>query len=194
MVDRREAFYQQRLSEVAGRYPGVELSSAEVMLNLIYTHEVVSAYTTKFLAEHGLAKSSFNILLNLRHGPAEGVLLHDLGEVLLMTRANVTGLMDHLEEKGLVKRVIDASDRRARFARITKKGEALLDEVAPRHFARIASQMQKLTEKERETLVLLLKKLREEFRPPGEIDGESQHVSPASVVLEAEESYERERT
>ncbi len=62
------------------------------------------------------------------------MLLHDLGEVLLMTRANVTGLIDHLEEKGLVKRVIDSSDRRARFARITKKGEGLLDEVAPVFF------------------------------------------------------------
>ncbi len=64
------------------------------------------------------------------------MLLHDLGEVLLMTRANVTGLIDHLEEKGLVKRVIDSSDRRARFARITKKGEGLLDEAAPAYFKR----------------------------------------------------------
>ena len=137
MVDRRESFYQTRLPEMAERYPGFDLSSAEVMLNLFYTYDVVTACSSKLLAEHGLAKSSFNILLNLRHGPSEGMLLHDLGEVLLMTRANVTGLIDHLEERALVKRVVDATDRRARFARITKKGEALLDEVkAPLHFQR----------------------------------------------------------
>jgi len=182
VADRRESFYQSRLTEMADRYPGFELSSAEVMLNLLYTYDVVSTGSSKFLAEHGLAKSSFNILLNLRHGPPEGMLLHDLGEVLLMTRANVTGLIDHLEEKGLVKRVIDSSDRRARFARITKKGEGLLDEVAPRHFARITDHMQKLTGNEREMLVHLLKKLREEFRPPAETDNEPGQASMATVV------------
>ncbi len=42
---------------MADRYPGFELSSAEVMLNLLYTYDVVSTGSSKFLAEHGLAKS-----------------------------------------------------------------------------------------------------------------------------------------
>jgi MarR family 2-MHQ and catechol resistance regulon transcriptional repressor len=99
----------------------------------------------------------------LRHGPPEGMLLHDLGELLLMSRANVTGLIDHLEEKGMVKRVVDTSDRRARFARITRKGETLLDEVAPRHFQRIANRLRNFTAEERDALVLLLTKLRREM-------------------------------
>lgn len=182
MVDRRENFYQTRLEEMADRYPGFDLSSAEVLLNLFYTYDVVTGCSSKFLAEHGLAKSSFNILLNLRHGPAEGMLLHDLGEVLLMTRANVTGLIDHLEEKGLVKRVIDASDRRGRFARITKKGEILLDEVAPLHFRRVHDRMMTLTSEERDTLVVLLRKLRQEFRVVGEASSELPPAAAESVA------------
>jgi MarR family transcriptional regulator, 2-MHQ and catechol-resistance regulon repressor len=181
MVDRRESFYQTRLQEMADRYPGFDLSSAEVMLNLFYTYDVVTACSSKFLAEHGLAKSSFNILLNLRHGPAEGMLLHDLGEVLLMTRANVTGLIDHLEERALVKRVVDATDRRARFARITKKGEALMDEVAPLHFQRAHGRLGKLTPEERDSLVKLLKKLRYEFKSTAESGCEDSAVAVAGT-------------
>lgn len=182
MVDRRESFYEARLTRMADFYQGFELSSAEVMVNLLHTYDVLSASTGKFLAEHGLAKSSFGILLNLRHGPEEGMLLHDLGEVLLMTRANVTGLIDHLEEKGLVKRVVDLNDRRARFARITKKGEALVEEVAPLHYQRISRRMRSLSPAERETLVALLKKLRHEFRSTDEQDTESHRQSPASLL------------
>ncbi len=83
------------------------------------------------MADYGLSKSTLNILMLLRHGPADGMQLHDLGELLLVSRANITGLIDHLEEKGYVKRVVDAGDRRARYARITKKAEALLDRIHP---------------------------------------------------------------
>ncbi len=58
----------------------------------------------------------------------EGMQLHDLGELLVVSRANITGLIYHFEQKGYVNRVVDQQDRRARFARITRKAEALLDE------------------------------------------------------------------
>jgi len=166
--DRRESFYQDKSEEISGLYPGFEESSASLVVNLLYTYDVVSTWGQKFLFEYGLAKSSFNILMILRHGPPEGMLLHDLGELLLVSRANVTGLIDHLEEKGLVKRVVDASDRRGRFARITRKGEALLDEVAPLHFRRIADRLRNFSAEEKETLVRLLTKLRTEMAAAGE--------------------------
>jgi MarR family transcriptional regulator, 2-MHQ and catechol-resistance regulon repressor len=164
LADPRESYYQKKCQEMGRLYPEFDRLSSEVMLNLLYTYDVAASSTGKFLARHGLAKSSFNILMNLRHGPAEGMLLHDLGELLLMTRANVTGLIDHLEEKGLVRRIVDASDRRARFARITKKGEALMDELVPRHFERMQQRLQTFSDEEKQTLVGLLTKLRAAVR------------------------------
>jgi len=86
--------------------------------------------------------------------------LHDLGELLLVSRANITGLIDHLEDKGYVKRLVDPQDRRARHARITQKGEALLDEFMPVHYRNLKGLLRGLSEDERETLVGLLKKVR----------------------------------
>jgi MarR family transcriptional regulator, 2-MHQ and catechol-resistance regulon repressor len=96
----------------------------------------------------------------LRHGSDEGMQLHDLGELLLVSRANITGLMDHLEDKGYVKRLVDPQDRRARHARITPKGEALLDEFMPVHYRNLKGLLHDLSGEERETLVGLLKKVR----------------------------------
>jgi MarR family 2-MHQ and catechol resistance regulon transcriptional repressor len=97
----------------------------------------------------------------LRHGPDEGMQLHDLGDLLLVSRANITGLIDHLEQKEYVTRAVDPSDRRARFARITAKGVELLDVFMPLHYRNAKSMLQGLSEAEKTQLLLLLKKTRE---------------------------------
>lgn len=86
--------------------------------------------------------------------------LHDLGELLLVSRANITGLIDHLEGKELVKRVVDSHDRRARLAKITKKGEALLDEFMPIHFRNLRNLLEGLSGDEKTALAQLLKAVR----------------------------------
>jgi MarR family 2-MHQ and catechol resistance regulon transcriptional repressor len=131
-----------------------------VSLALLYTYDVFHQIVSRYMAEFGLSKSTFNILMLLRSAPDEGMQLHDLGELLLVSRANITGLIDHLEEKGYVIRVVDTNDRRARYARITDKGEALLDEFVPLHHGNIRMLMGDLTTTEKETLVILLKKTR----------------------------------
>jgi MarR family 2-MHQ and catechol resistance regulon transcriptional repressor len=129
-------------------------------LNLAYTYDVLHQILGRYLAEFGLSKSTLNVLMVLLCGKPEGMLLHDLGELLLVSRANVTGLIDSLEEKGYVKRVVDSGDRRGRFARLTRKGEELLDEVIPVHFSNIAEMVSDLSIKEKSLLTALLKKMR----------------------------------
>jgi MarR family 2-MHQ and catechol resistance regulon transcriptional repressor len=158
--DRREAYYHDRVRQSGPQYQGFDLTSVEILLSLLYTEDVLQQACGPHLGQYGLSKSSVNILMLLRHGPREGMQLHDLGELLLVSRANITGLIDHLEEKGYVRRVIDQQDRRARFALITRKGEALLDAFMPLHYRRIRTMLQGLSEDEKENLLKLLKKTR----------------------------------
>jgi MarR family transcriptional regulator, 2-MHQ and catechol-resistance regulon repressor len=69
-------------------------------------------------------------------------------------------LIDSLQEKGYVKRVVDAGDRRGRFARLTGKGEELLNEVMPVHFRNVAGLMSDLSAQDKDLLTALLKKVR----------------------------------
>lgn len=158
--DRRETFYHERVREAGPSYPGFDLLSCQLTLDLLYTYDVLHQLIARYMAHFGLSKSTLNILMLLRHGPPEGMQLHDLGELLLVSRANITGLMDHLEEKGYVKRVTDPDDRRARYARITKKAEALLDDFMPMHYQNVKALTQDLSNRDKEMLLELLKKLR----------------------------------
>lgn len=160
LQDRRETYYHDRVRDAGSRYPGFEVASVEAYLSFLYANDVLSQVVNRCMSEYGLSKSTVNILMLLRHGPPEGMQLHDLGELLLVSRANITGLIDHLEQKGYVKRVVDAQDRRARYARITSKAEALLDEFMPVHYQTIKTLLQDLTGEEKFTLISLLKKVR----------------------------------
>lgn len=160
MQDRREAYYHERVRAAGPTYPGFDLLSCLTTIDLLYTYDVLHQLIARYMSDFGLSKSTLNILMLLRHGPLEGTQLHDLGELLLVSRANITGLIDHLEQRGYVKRVVDPNDRRARYARITKKAEALLDEFMPLHYQNIKMLTQDLTNGEKETLLALLKKMR----------------------------------
>ena len=158
--DRREDFYCDSLRGSAALYGGFDLLSAETALNVHCTYDILHQQLARRMSEVGLSKSTANILLVLRHGPPEGMQLHDLGELLLVSKASITGLIDHLEKKGYVKRIIDAQDRRARYARITPKAEALLDKFMPTHYENIRILLQDLSNKEKQALVDLLRKAR----------------------------------
>lgn len=176
--DRRESHYNESLKELGPRYPGFDLLSSQLSLSLLYTYDVFHQIVSRYMAEYGLSKSTLNILMLLRHAPEEGMQLHDLGELLLVSRANITGLIDHLEQKGYVTRVVDSNDRRARYARITKKAEALLDEFVPLHYGNIRMLMGDLSTVEKETLVALLKRTRSSLmRHSEECAGKVCHVA-----------------
>lgn len=162
--DRRESFYHERLREAGPGYANFDLASTELSLDLIYTCEMFQQSIARYFADFGLSRSSLNVLMLLRHSGDDGMQLHELGELLLVSRANITGLVDHLEEKGYVKRVVDAADRRARYARITRKAATLLDEFIPVHYRNVNVLLQKLTGGEKEMLQSLLKKMRASVR------------------------------
>jgi hypothetical protein len=95
-MDRKEGYYLERLRRHGPSYPDFDFPASKLVLNLVFTYDLLHQCTAKYMAEYGLSKSTFNILMLLRHGPPEGMQLHDLGELLLVSRANITGLISHL--------------------------------------------------------------------------------------------------
>jgi MarR family 2-MHQ and catechol resistance regulon transcriptional repressor len=156
----RHSFYRSLLRDEGPRYEGFDLHSSRVVLDLAFTYEALHQILARYMADFGLSKSSYNILMLLRNGPKEGMQLHDLGEMLMVSRANITGLIDSLEERGCVKRIVDETDRRVRYAQITPVGQKLLDDFAPIHFKNLGILMQGLSSEEKDALAKLLGKVR----------------------------------
>lgn len=53
-----------------------------------------------------------------------------LGDQLGIDKATMVKLIDHLEKKGFVRRIVDPSDRRGKLIEVTVKGEKKFAEVA----------------------------------------------------------------
>jgi MarR family 2-MHQ and catechol resistance regulon transcriptional repressor len=71
----------------------------------------------------------------------------------------VTYTIDRLVEKGLVERRECATDRRARYAALTPKGEALIAQIFPVYAERIDDVMSALSAREQDDAIALLRKL-----------------------------------
>lgn len=168
-TDRREGYYLERLGQYGPGYANFDFPTSELVLNLLFTYDVLHQCTSKYMAEFGLSKSTFNVLLLLRHGPAEGMQLHDLGDLLLVSRANVTGLISHLEERGYVTREVNEQDRRARYAKATPKAEALLDRLMPVHYNNIRKLMSNLSNSTKGEIISLLSQVRESIQQHSEL-------------------------
>jgi MarR family 2-MHQ and catechol resistance regulon transcriptional repressor len=160
-TDRREQLYDNVLRRATASRQPFDQAAVRASLNLALTYDVQQSFLWKTLNALGLARSSFNVMTLLRFAYPEGVQLSEIGELLITSRANITGLIDHLEQKGYVKRAVDAHDRRARLAKLTKKGEILIDQIMPAHVARSISLFSHLTLDEVEQLTALLTKIRQ---------------------------------
>jgi MarR family 2-MHQ and catechol resistance regulon transcriptional repressor len=84
--------------------------------------------------------------------------LCSIGEKLLVTSGNITYVADQLEKAGLLKRQRSREDRRVIVARVTARGEALLDRHFPSHAECMRGAAQLLSPKERDELARLLKR------------------------------------
>lgn len=104
-----------------------------------------------------LTVTEFAILEALYHkGP---LLLGDVQRKILLSSGGVTYTVDRLAEKGLVERRDCPSDRRARYAALTPKGEALMSRIFPAHASRIEEVVSALSVREQDDAIALLKKL-----------------------------------
>jgi DNA-binding MarR family transcriptional regulator len=80
--------------------------------------------------EHGLSPVQARVLLDLRFRAEGGRRVGALAEQFSLTAATVSDALTTLAEKGLVTKVPDPDDRRARIVRLTDDGKELADTLS----------------------------------------------------------------
>jgi DNA-binding MarR family transcriptional regulator len=91
-------------------------------------------------------------------GQQSGIDQASLAATISFDRATIGGVIDRLENKGLVQRVVGAQDRRARQLHLTPAGKRLLLSCRPVVEALQADILAPLTRAERAAFVALAKK------------------------------------
>jgi DNA-binding MarR family transcriptional regulator len=101
---------------------------------LLRTHAVlVKRLDAELEAAHGLALTSYEVLLHLSHAEGHRMRMCDVAESVLLSRSGLTRLVDRLERDGLVGRASCADDARGAYAQLTPAGLAKLREAQGTH-------------------------------------------------------------
>ena len=111
----------------------------QALLQLLRTSETIWNASRAFFARWDLGPSQFNILNVLADRP-DGCTQIELSRELVTHRSNVTGLIDRLEKRGLVRRRDAVTDRRAYRITLTAAGRNLVAEILP-HYHRAADEV-----------------------------------------------------
>lgn len=104
----------------------------------------------------GLSSAQFDVLAQV--GAAEGCSQQELADRLLVTKGNVTQLLDRMESRGWIERR-PAKHGRGNLLFLTEAGRTLRDTVLPEQEARIAALFSSLNAQEQQHLARLLRTL-----------------------------------
>lgn len=132
-----------------------------VLYELVRAYQAFESYSAVHIRAMGLTASQFDIIATL--GNTEGMSFRDLGERTLITKGTLTGVVDRLEAKGLVRRVASAVDGRSQLVQLTKSGEKLFGKVFPAHLCHLAQAFSGFSQKNLETAEKALQQLKEAF-------------------------------
>jgi DNA-binding MarR family transcriptional regulator len=75
----------------------------------------------------------FDVLAELARADESGFTFGELSRILLVTSGNLTGIVDRLEARQLLRRGPDDKDRRIVRLKLTARGRAMTRRMLPRH-------------------------------------------------------------
>ena len=141
------------------RYRGTrkETRALDAYIKLMRAANTVRLSLEPGLKAENLTEKQLGVLEALLHlGPLQQ---HELGKKLLVSRANITLIVDQLTRRDLVRRQREQDDRRCIRVHLTPTGRKKIRKVFPNHVTRIAETFSTLTATEQETLAHLCRTL-----------------------------------
>jgi DNA-binding MarR family transcriptional regulator len=133
----------------------------ELVLSLLRTASLIQKRSDVFFSRFGITDAQFNILMVLKYNGGVQVSQQDLSARLVVHKSNIVGLLDRLENSGMLSRKADARDRRLNHIALTAKGKRLVERVEGAYFEEIDRLMRALDEDETRVAIAALDKLRQ---------------------------------
>ena len=135
----------------------MEATGIHLWLIMWKAYQAVRSHAERHIHSLGLGFSDFAALEVLLHkGPTP---VNTIGELVHLSSGSITAAIDRLEQKSLVERCTDPSDRRARVVHLTEAGRKLIECAFRDHAAAMERATIGLTQAERREAITLLKKL-----------------------------------
>lgn len=132
-----------------------------VMRELVRAYQAYALYDAAGYRDVDLTPPQAEVIFSLGNTPGRSC--REIGELTLITKGTLTGVIDRLVAKGLVQRVHHARDRRCTLVKLTPVGEQVFAIQFPRQMQYLKQRFGRLGKKERKEAIAVLKKIRELF-------------------------------
>ena len=131
------------------------------MRELVRVYQAFANYSAEHTRKLSLTPSQFDVIATL--GNTDGMNMTDLAEKTLVTKGTLTGIIDRLEKKGIVARIVPPENRRSFTIVLTPEGEKVFNIVFPAHIAYLKERFDRLSPQELEKTRRALETLRKVF-------------------------------
>jgi DNA-binding MarR family transcriptional regulator len=153
-----------RIDELVAQWhaerPDLDVEVMAVVARLLAVGALIGRRLDAFAAEHGLDRGQGDVLFTLRRaGKPYRLSPSGLAQSLLVTSGTMTNRLDRLEQRGLITRVPNPSDRRGLDVQLTDQGFRLVEELVGEHVENERRMLEPLGARDREQLVRITRKL-----------------------------------
>lgn len=121
-----------------------------LLRQLARTYQAFVAYSDAHVRQLGLTPSQFDAIVTL--GNTEGMSMKTLAEKTLVTKGTLTGIVDRLEKKGLVRREVPPHNRRSFKIVLTEAGKETFEQVFPSHVEHLGQRLKGLSSEQMQQL------------------------------------------
>ena len=152
-------------SETYGTNHEAEPGVLRLWLRLLAcTTTIENQVSSRLRSQFDTTLPRFDLMAQLARFP-DGLLMSELSQRMMVSGGNITGITDNLERDGLVERVAQPKDRRAKKVRLTTRGWVAFEQMATIHATWIDEWLGSLNTQEQQQLYALLGKIKQHVGP-----------------------------
>jgi transcriptional regulator len=161
-------YTQRRNERWESLFPGLGLES--ILGRILRIARYHNHKSTEAMRPFGIKNGEADVLSALLHaGPPHILTPKDITRQAYRTPGAITNVLDHLEEKGLLRRTLDVNNRRSILVELTPEGLRVARDSFLAQTAMEKGLLTMLTPEEKEQLRGLLKRILLELEEKGEI-------------------------
>jgi DNA-binding MarR family transcriptional regulator len=139
----------------------------KVLRPLVEAYLAFARQDNRHIRSMRLTPSQFDVIATL--GDTDGMTCSELSAATLVTKGTLTGVLDRLEKKGLIRRIAVKGDRRCVKVRLTEAGESLFRKTFASHAAFLRPFFERaINQREADQARTLLLRIRDSFLTRGD--------------------------
>lgn len=147
-----------------GNYRSDLSEDEKIIMAIVRAAESFKRAASSLFKKHDLSFPQYNILRVLDASDGGQARITEVGRIMLVSVANMTGLAKRLEKNGFILRKSDPNDERVTLLHITPKGKNVLAEIEPSRKELLEKMLQGSSAEEKKIVFTMVRRLLQNTR------------------------------